>query len=118
MLNYKYSVSHEEDIELKCYDAFLTIDEFIELSLKLGTRLRITEMPDKETDKVFLNLFCVDLSNGKSSEVVAVYLLDDKAIKTESPSIQKLHEELMQDPNLESYRATLDEIKVISSITK
>ena len=118
MLNYKYSVSHEEDIEIKCYDAFLTVDEFIELSLKLGTRLRVTKMSDKETDKVFLNLFCVDSSDDKSSEVVAVYLLDDKAIKTESPKIQKLHEKLMQDPNLDSYKATLDEIKVIVSITR
>lgn len=118
MLNYKYSVSHEEDIEIKCYDAFLTIDEFIELSLKLGTRLRITKMSDKETDKVFLNLFCVYSSDDKSSEIVAIYLLDDKAIKTESPSIQKLHEKLMQDPNLESYRATLDEVEVILNLTK
>ena len=116
MLNYKYSVSHEEYIEIKCYDAFLTLDEFIELSLKLGTRLKVTKMSDKETDKVFLNLFCVDSSDDKSS--VVVYLLDDKAIKTEPPSIQKLHEKLMQDPNLSDYLVTVDEVEVILNLTK
>lgn len=118
MLHYKYSTNHEKDFkyELECYEALITKDEFIQLALEVGSKLEVFKLAEDLSGSFYLNLFHVDAF--EQPETIAVYLIDDESIKTESPVIQEIHQQLQQEPNLSDYLVTVDEVEVILNLTK
>ena len=118
MLHYKYSTNHEKVLksEIECYEALITKDEFIQLALEVGSELEVFKLAEDLSGSFYLNLF--HLSVFEQPETVAVYLTDDESIKTESPEIQEIHQQLQQEPNLSDYLVTVDEVEVILNLTK
>ena len=118
MLHYKYSTNHEKDFkyEIEYYEALITKDEFIQLALEVGSKLEVFKLAEDLSDSFYLNLF--HLNAFEQPETVAVYLIDDETIKTESPDIQEIHQQLQQEPNLSDYLVTVDEVEVILNLTK
>ena len=115
MLHYKYSTNHEKVLksEIECYEALITKDEFIQLALEVGSNLKVIKLAEDLSGSFYLNLFHLN-----AFEQVAVYLIDDESIKTESPGIQEIHQHLQQEPNLSDYLVTVDEVEVILNLTK
>ena len=118
MLHYKYSTNHEKDFKsgIECYEALITKDEFIQLALEVGSKLKVIKLVGDLSGSFYLNLF--HLNAFEQPETVAVYLTDDESIKTESPGIQEIHQQLQQEPNLSDYLVTVDEVEVILNLTK
>ena len=118
MLHYKYSTDHEKVFksEIECYEALITKDEFIQLALEVGSKLKLIKLAEDLSGSFYLNLFY--LSAFEQPETVVVYLIDDESIKTESPDIQEIHQQLQQEPNLSDYLVTVDEVEVILNLTK
>ena len=118
MLHYKYSTNHEKDFkyEIEFYEALITKDEFIQLALEVGSELEVFKLAEDLSGSFYLNLF--QLNAFEQPETVAVYLIDDESIKTESPGIQEIHQQLQQEPNLSDYLITVDEVEVILNLTK
>ena len=118
MPHYKYSINHEEKLksEMECYEALITKDEFIQLALEVGSKLEVFKLAEDLSGSFYLNLFHVTAF--EQPETVAVYLIDDESIKTESPDIQEIHQQLQQEPNLSDYLVTVDEVEVILNLTK
>ena len=117
MLHYKYSTNHEKVFksEIECYEALITKDEFIQLALEVGSKLKVIKLAEDLSGSFYLNLFHL---TSKQHVTIAVYLTDDESIKTESPSIQEIHQQLQQEPNLSDYLVTVDEVEVIINLTK
>ena len=118
MLHYKYSTNHEKVLksDIECCEALITKDEFIQLALEVGSKLEVFKLAEDLSGSFYLNLF--HLIAFEQSETVAVYLIDDESIKTESPVIQEIHQQLQQEPNLSDYLVTVDEVEVILNLTK
>ena len=118
MLHYKYSTNHEKNFkhEIECYEAFITKDEFIQLALKVGSKLEVFKLAEDLTGSFYLNLLHINAF--EQPETVAVYLIDDESIKKESPGIQEIYQQLQQEPSLSDYLVTVDEVEVILNLTK
>ena len=118
MLNYKYSTNHVKNFkyEIECYEALITKDEFIQLALKVGSKLEVFKLAEDLTGSFYLNLLHINAF--EQPETVAVYLIDDESIKKESPGIQEIHQQLQQEPSLSDYLVTVDEVEVILNLTK
>ena len=118
MLHYKYSTNHEKVFksEIECCEALITKDEFIQLALEVGSKLKVIKLAEDLSGSFYLNLF--HLNAFEQLEIVAVYLIDDESVKTESPDIQEMHQQLQQEPNLSDYLVTVDEVEVILNLTK
>ena len=118
MLHYKYSTNHEKVFksDIECCEALITKDEFIQLALEVGSKLKVIKLAEDFSGSFYLNLF--HLNDFKQPETVDVYLIDDESIKTESPCIQEIHQQLQQEPNLSDYLVTVDEVEVILNLTK
>ena len=118
MLQYKYSTNHEKvfEPEIECYEALITKDEFIQLALEVGSKLMVITLAEDLSGSFYLNLF--HLNAFEQPKIVDVYLIDDESIKTESTSIQEVHQQLQQEPNLSDYLITLDEVEVLLNLTK
>lgn len=118
MLNYKYSTNHRDNdtSSIKCYEAFISKDEFIQLALEVGSKLKVISVTEELSGNFYLNLFHVDAFEQPTT--IAVYLVNDESVKTESSGVLEIYQQLQQEPNLSDYLVTVDEVEVILNLTK